>query len=49
VINAPSERELEALVDRIDRHLFQGDDGDGGGATPLVGKKLQLNSDWGRD
>jgi hypothetical protein len=49
VINAPSERELETLVDRIDRHLFQGDDGDEGGATRLAGRKLQLNSDWGRE
>jgi hypothetical protein len=48
VINAPDERQLEALVDRIDRQLFQPDD-DGNGAAPLAGQKLQLNSDWGRD
>ena len=48
VINAPDERQLEALVDRIDRQLFQAD-GDGNGAAPLAGQKLQLNSDWGRD
>jgi hypothetical protein len=49
VINAPGERELEALVDRIDRQLFRSEDGDADGAAPLAGRKLQLNSDWGRD
>ena len=49
VINAPDERELEALVDRIDRHLFQADDPDTHGGAPLAGRKLQLNTDWGRD
>ena len=44
VINAPDERELSALLDRIDRHLFQ----DESGALPLAGRKLQLNSDWAR-
>jgi hypothetical protein len=49
VINAPDERELEALVDRIDRQLFQTDDPDANGSAPLAGRKLQLNTDWGRD
>jgi hypothetical protein len=49
VINAPDERELEALVDRIDRHLFQADDPNANGSAPLAGRKLQLNTDWGRD
>jgi hypothetical protein len=58
VINAPNERELTALVDRIDRHLFRqngnqsGDGGaeaDPGAAAPLAGRKLQLNTEWGRD
>ncbi|HEX7139536.1 MAG TPA: DUF5615 family PIN-like protein [Vicinamibacterales bacterium] len=49
VINAPGERELEALVGRIDRQLFQADAGDETGATALAGRKLQLNTDWGRD
>ena len=49
VINAPNERELEALVDRIDRHLFQSEEGEENGGAPLAGRKLQLNSDWGRD
>ena len=49
VINAPTGRELEALVERIDRRLFPSDEGDGGGTAPLAGRKLQLNTDWGRD
>lgn len=49
VINAPTERELSALIDRIDRHLFQSETPDEGGRLPLVGRKLQLNTDWGRD
>jgi hypothetical protein len=49
VINAPDERELEALVDRIDRRLFQTEVGEDNGGAPLTGRKLQLNSDWGRD
>ena len=47
VINAPDEYGLLALLDRIDRHIFHGDEGDAAGA-PLVGQKLQLNNDWGR-
>jgi hypothetical protein len=46
VINAPNERELSALLDRVDRHLFQGDDAV---SLPLAGRKLQLNTDWGRE
>jgi len=44
VINAPDEAQLASLLDRVDKRLFQGDD-----ALPLAGRKLQLNSDWGRD
>jgi len=44
VINAPDETQLAHLLDRIDRILFQGDD-----LLPIAGRKLQLNSDWGRD
>lgn len=47
VINAPNERELAALLDRIDQLLFRGDS-DETIAVPLVGRKLQLNTDWGR-
>ncbi|HEY7290447.1 MAG TPA: DUF5615 family PIN-like protein [Vicinamibacterales bacterium] len=49
VIQAPNERELEALLDRIDRHLFHGDEGDDGVGLPLAGRKLQLNTEWGRE
>jgi Domain of unknown function (DUF5615) len=48
VIQAPSERELLALVDRIDRRLFHAEDPDEAVALPLAGRKLQLNTDWGR-
>jgi hypothetical protein len=49
VINAPDERQLSALLDRIDRTLFRGDEGDEALTLPLAGRKLQLNTDWGRD
>lgn len=45
VINAPDEQQLAQLLERIDRHLF-GDDAPI--PLPLAGRKLQLNSDWGR-
>jgi Domain of unknown function (DUF5615) len=48
VINAPNERELAALVDRIDRLLFHSENGDEPVQVPLAGRKLQLNTDWGR-
>jgi GGDEF domain-containing protein len=43
VINAPDETQLARLLDRVDKQLFQADEG-----LPLAGRKLQLNSDWGR-
>ena len=57
VIHAPDERELLALLDRIDRTLFSrsegnGEDaGDGAGLSglPLAGRKLQVHTDWGRE
>jgi hypothetical protein len=49
VISAPSERELSALLDRIDRRLFHTDTPDDSIALPLAGRKLQLATDWGRD
>jgi len=56
VIQAPNERELFALVDRIDRTLFQSigdvDPADAADseppALPLAGKKLHVHTDWGR-
>jgi hypothetical protein len=47
VINAPDHRQLLALVTRIDRALFQSVDDDLH-PLPLQGKKLQVNTDWGR-
>ena len=57
IIHAPDERELLALLDRVDRTLFRrseqnGDeagDGVGSSALPLVGRKLQVHTDWGRE
>src|SRR5438270_59176 len=46
VLSAPDERELTLLLERIDHQLF-GDDAHI--PLPLAGRKLQLNSDWGRD
>ena len=49
VIQAPDERQLSSLLDRIDRSLFHPDDVDDPVALPLAGRKLQVNTDWGRD
>jgi hypothetical protein len=48
VINAPDERELFALVQRVDRMLFQPSEDDRA-ILPLEGQKLQVHTDWGRD
>src|SRR5438105_11535542 len=47
VIQAPDERQLLALVTRVDRVLFQGDEPRT--ALPLEGRKLQIHTDWERD
>ena len=49
VINAPDERQLSALLDRVDRHLFHPDDSADPIPLPLLGLKLQINTDWGRE
>ena len=49
VIQAPDERQLSSLLDRIDRSLFHPDAADEPVALPLLGRKLQVNSDWGRE
>jgi hypothetical protein len=49
VINAPDETQLSALLDRVNRLLFHADDGDEPIPLPLEGRKLQINTDWGRD
>jgi hypothetical protein len=49
VIQAPNERQLSALLDRIDRSLFHADEADEPVPLPLAGRKMQVNTDWGRD
>jgi hypothetical protein len=49
VIQAPDERQLSGLLDRVDRSLFHPDDVEEAVALPLAGRKLQVNTDWGRD
>jgi uncharacterized protein DUF5615 len=55
VINAPDEQQLTLLLDRVDRALFRSDGAGSDGETadpvvlPLAGRKLQVNSDWGRE
>jgi len=49
VIQAPDHRQLSALLDRVDRTLFHSAEGDEPVAQPLVGQKLQVNTDWGRE
>jgi len=48
VIHAPDERQLSSLLDRIDRQLFHPENSDAPIAAPLAGRKLQVNTDWGR-
>jgi hypothetical protein len=45
VIQAPDERQLTSLVERIDRSLFPPDP-DGAALLPVEGRKLHLHSDW---
>src|SRR5262245_45885455 len=49
VINAPDERHLSALLDRVDSRLFHVDESDDPVSQPLRGRKLHVNTDWGRD
>jgi hypothetical protein len=49
VIHAPDERQLFALVERIDRALFRAADTDGVVTLPLAGRKLHAHTDWRRD
>ena len=48
VISAPDDRQFEALMNRIDRVLFDRRTADGPG-LPLAGRKLQVHTDWRRD
>jgi Domain of unknown function (DUF5615) len=49
IIQAPDEAQLSALLDRVDRVLFHADAGADPIAQPLVGRKLQINTEWGRE
>jgi hypothetical protein len=49
VVQAPDERQLSGLLDRIDREIFRSDDSEAAVALPLAGRKLQLNTEWGRE
>jgi uncharacterized protein DUF5615 len=53
VVQAPDERELSSLLDRVDRLLFHpeasAEVGEDPIALPLEGRKLQINTDWGRE
>ena len=48
VIQAPDERQLFALVKRVDRRLFNDTD-EARPTLPLERRKLQVHTDWGRD
>jgi hypothetical protein len=50
VMSAPDQRRLTLLLDRIDRTLFRSDSEAADPIPlPLVGRKLQVNTDWGRE
>ena len=49
VIQAPDERQLSRLLDRVDQSLFHPGAADEPVALPLTGRKLHVNTDWGRD
>jgi len=49
IINAPDEQQLSLLLERVDRLLFGELPGTDAAALPLAGRKLQINSDWGRE
>lgn len=53
VISAPDERQLSALLDRVDSTLFRRADEEGEPVEivtlPLDGRKLHAHTDWGRE
>ena len=49
VINAPDEQQLTLLLERIDRALFADNAAVRPIPLPLAGRKMQVNSDWGRE
>jgi Domain of unknown function (DUF5615) len=48
VVQAPDERQMSSLLDRVDRRLFHAENSDEPVAQPLAGRKLQINNEWGR-
>jgi hypothetical protein len=48
VIQAPDARQLQHLLDRLDRQLFHDDESPEPIPQPLTGLKLEVNNDWGR-
>ena len=48
VVSAPNERELVALLDRLDRVLFNAPAG-ADAPVPLAGRTLEVHTDWRRD
>jgi hypothetical protein len=48
VIDAPNERELSLLLDRLGQAFFSEPAGDSA-TLPLEGRKLHVHTDWGRD
>ncbi|HEV8347754.1 MAG TPA: DUF5615 family PIN-like protein [Vicinamibacterales bacterium] len=49
VVQAPNEGLLRSLLDRVHRMLFHPDAAADPIPLPLAGRKLQVNTDWGRD
>jgi len=49
VIQAPNEQLLSSLLDRVHRMLFHPDTAVDPVPLPLAGRKLQVNTDWGRE
>jgi len=49
VVQAPDERQLSFLLDRVHRVLFYPDAAEDPVPLPLAGRKLQVNTDWGRE
>ena len=49
VINAPDEQQLTLLLERVDRALFADHAAVCPIPLPLAGRKMQVNSDWGRE
>src|SRR3954470_17194912 len=49
IINAPDEQQLGLLLERVDRLLFAEEASGESNPLPIAGRKLHLNSDWGRE